>query len=151
MLLVLIHQSRLRFNVKKLVTSVTNKMIILERIYKIPNQSQIQRINLNVPRHHFLQYCSTFISCATSARLLIRHSSLNRRESRLTNRNSTASSETPKLTLSKMESVMWSKNSSSDKYSIHFMRRLSFLRMSSLRSNNLLKVASQSRPFSISL
>ena len=104
-----------------------------------------------MPRHHFLQYCSTFISCVTSARLLIRHSSLNRRESRLTNRNSTASSETPKLTLSKMESVMWSKNSSSDKYSIHFMRRLSFLKMSSLRSNNLLKVASQSRPFSISL
>ena len=123
------YRSHLRFNVKKLVTSVPLRMIIVKRIQKILNLLQILRINLNVPRHHFLQYCSTFISCATLARL-VRHISLTVRESRLTNRNLTASSETPKLTLSRMESVMWSKNSSSGKYCIHFTRRLSFLRMS---------------------
>ena len=101
-----------------------------------------------MPRHHFLQYCSTFTSCATSARLAHSRSS---RGSRRTSRNSIASSETPKLTLSSMESVMWSRNSSSDKYCIHSTRRLSSLRMSSLKSNNLHKAASQSRLFSSSL
>ena len=100
-----------------------------------------------MPRHHFLQYCSTFTSCATSARPRSRSS----RGCRRTNRNSIASSGTPKRTLSRLGSVMWSKNSSSDKYCIHFTRRLSFLRTNSLKSNNLHKVASQSRLFSSSL